>query len=126
MSNHAKFILVVEDNVVLRAMIVRALTEQGYLVLIAGSFRVATDQLAVKPALMILDINLPDATGWDVAAWVERHVGTVPVILISGDTPAAKRLERLHPLAFLPKPFAIDDLLDIVEAQVAPSGKFGA
>ena len=126
MSNQAKFILVVEDDVVLRAVIVRALTASGYLVLIAGSFREATAQLAVTPALMILDINLPDATGWDVAAWLERHIGQVPVILMSGGTPDIKRLARLHPLAFLPKPFAIDDLLDIVAAQVALSGKFGA
>src|SRR5947207_14320317 len=77
--HRAPFILIVEDNQALRAVVARNLEARGYLVLQAGTFREAVEQLAVKPALMILDITLPDATGWDVAAWLESMADPVPI-----------------------------------------------
>jgi DNA-binding response OmpR family regulator len=121
-----KFILIVEDDLALRTIIARNLKALGYAVLEAGTFREATDQLAIKPVLMILDITLPDATGWDVANWLEQMTEPVPIVLISGGTPEAKRLKQFHPVAFLPKPFGIDALLDVVQAQIGtPSGPAG-
>jgi two-component system KDP operon response regulator KdpE len=126
MSRIAKVILVVEDDPMLRSIIVRNLGGLGYMVLEAGTFREAADQMALRPALLILDIGLPDATGWDVAGWLDQVSRPVPIILISGGTPDARHLERFQPVAFLPKPFAIDDLLDEVERQLArPSTGFG-
>jgi hypothetical protein len=40
--------------------------------------------------------------------------------VISGFTPDRKRLEQFKPKAFLPKPFAIEELLDLVQ-QYAPA-----
>lgn len=110
-----KPILIVEDDTALRTILARNLTALGYMVFQAGTFRAAADQMAIKPALLILDINLPDATGWDVANWLESMTEPVPIILISGGTPEVKRLQHFHPVAFLPKPFAIDELLAVVE-----------
>jgi DNA-binding response OmpR family regulator len=114
------FILLVEDDADLRTMIARGLQAAGYMVFQAGNFRQALDEMAVKPNLMILDINLPDATGWDVANWLESLTTPVPIIVISGFTPDRKRLEQFKPKAFLPKPFAIEELLDLVQ-QYAPA-----
>jgi two-component system KDP operon response regulator KdpE len=127
MSTHiAKFILVVEDDAALRRSLTRNLTALGYLVLEAGTFREAVDQMAIKPALLILDLTLPDATGWDVAQWLAEITTPVPIILISGGTPDAAHVRRFHPVAFLPKPFTIDALLEEVERQVAqPTTRFG-
>lgn len=113
-----KPILIVEDDTALRTILARNLTALGYMVFQAGTFREAADQMAIKPALLILDITLPDATGWDVANWLESLTAPVPIILISGGTPEATRLRRFHPVAFLPKPFAIDELLAVVEQQL--------
>src|SRR5262249_20168488 len=119
-------ILIVEDDVALRSVVARNLEALGYMVLQAGTFREAADQLAVKPALLILDSTLPDATGWDVAQWLETMTDPVPIILISGGTPETKRLEQFHPLVFLPKPFPIDALLSAVEAQLPrPARRLG-
>ena len=121
-----KSILVVEDDAPLRGIIARNLTALGYVVSQAGTFREATEAMALKPALMILDITLPDATGWDVARWLESLTDPVPIVLISGGTPDAGNLRRFAPVAFLPKPFAIDALLDVVQAHLAvPLGPFG-
>lgn len=115
-----KSILVVEDDPALRRELVRSLGAAGYLVNEAGTFREATEQMVLKPALLILDITLPDATGWDVAAWLESLTTPVPIVLISGGTPDAEHLQQFHPVAFLPKPFAVDDLLAAVEQHLAP------
>jgi DNA-binding response OmpR family regulator len=115
---HAPFILLIEDDVRLRTVLARNLEAQGYMVLEAGTFREVVAQLAVKPLLMILDITLPDATGGDVARWLESLTGQVPIVRISGTTPEAKRMKQFHPVAFLPKPFTIQDFLTVVKAQL--------
>lgn len=121
-----KSILIVEDDTALRRALVRSLTALGYLVQEAGTFREAADQMILKPGLLILDITLPDATGWDVAAWLESLTTPVPIVLISGGTPDAESLQRFHPVVFLPKPFGVDDLIAAVEGQLAkPATPFG-
>jgi DNA-binding response OmpR family regulator len=115
MISQPPFILLVEDDADLRTMIARGLQAAGYMVLQAANFREALDEMAIKPNLMILDINLPDATGWNVADWLESVTSDVPIIVISGFTPDEKRLQQFKPRAFLPKPFAIEELLDLVQ-----------
>jgi two-component system OmpR family response regulator len=120
MISQQPFILLVEDDADLRSMIARGLQAAGYMVLQAGNFREAIDEMAIKPNLMILDINLPDATGWEVADWLESVTSDVPIIVISGFTPDEKRLQQFKPKTFLPKPFAIEELLDLVQ-EYAPA-----
>jgi DNA-binding response OmpR family regulator len=115
MISQPPFILLVEDDADLRTMIARGLQAAGYMVLQAANFREALDEMAIKPNLMILDINLPDATGWNVADWLESVTRDVPIVVISGFTPDEKRLQQFKPRAFLPKPFAIEELLDLVQ-----------
>lgn len=122
----APFILVVEDDATLRLILARNLEARGYMVLQAGTFREATEQLVVKPALLVLDITLPDATGWDLARWLESITEPVPIVLISGSTPEVRQMQWFHPVAFLPKPFAIGDFLAVIEQHLvrpaAPAG----
>lgn len=115
------FVLVVEDDDLLRDIIARNLRAAKYMVFEAATFRKAIDEMSVKPNLMILDINLPDATGWDVATWLEEHMSGVPIIVISGEVrPTPAQMSRFQAKAFLPKPFAIQQLLTLVE-QYAPN-----
>lgn len=124
--NRVKAILIVEDDAALRRELARSLAAVGYLVFEAGTFREATEQMALKPALLILDLTLPDASGWEVAAWLESLTTPAPIVLISGGTPDATHLARFHPVAFLPKPFGVDELLAAVEAHLAkPTTAFG-
>lgn len=113
--NQKPFVLVVEDDQELREIIARNLRACGYFVFEAASFQEAVQRIAVKPQVMVLDINLPDATGWDVADWLESATTPVPIIVISGLHPAEERLRRFGVKAFLPKPFAIEELLDLVQ-----------
>ena len=112
------FVLLVEDDAPLRKVIAANLDTRGYLVLEADSFQHALDQLSIKPQLMILDINLPDATGWDVAEWAKTVSVSAPIIVISGSQPDHRAMERFAPASFLHKPFHIRRLLDLAEMYV--------
>ena len=115
------FVLVVEDDDQLRSVITRDLSAAGYMVFEAATFRAALDEMSIKPNLMILNISLPDATGWDVAEWLEEHVGGVPIIIISGAAePTAAQMKKYQASAFLSKPFDMRELLALVE-QYAPT-----
>jgi DNA-binding response OmpR family regulator len=66
------------------------------------------------PDLVLLDINLPDQTGWDVPRELKRRGREVPTIVLSAVRVGQNRLDEFHPLAYLPKPFPIEALLRLV------------
>jgi len=120
MTEQKPFILIVEDDRPLLKVLTRYLQAVGYMVLPAASFQEATDKIAIKPNLVLLDINLPDGTGWDFVDWMDSFVNSVPIIVMSGITrPSMKQLERAGVKAFLAKPFPIQALLDLVKHYAA-------
>jgi DNA-binding response OmpR family regulator len=110
-----RHVLVVEDEATLRRVVVRNLVGRGLEVREADTAEAAvTAVVDERPDLMLLDINLPDRTGWDVLRDL-RTLGTpVPTIVISAVRASPSRLEEFRPLAYLPKPFSIDALLRLV------------
>ncbi len=125
MPQQKPFILIVEDDGPLRKVLTRYLQAIGYFVLQAASFREAVDQLAIKPELVILDINLPDATGWDVAEWLQSSTQDVPIIMMSAASqPGPKQLLKVGAKAFLAKPFPIEALVCLVKQYAPLPGEF--
>lgn len=113
-------ILLVEDDETLRDLISRNLRIRGHEVIEAASARAALAQLRTQQLdLVLLDINLPDQTGWDIlrAAVSEQLLPVVsqeeniPVVVLSAVRVTAARLAEFHPLAYLPKPFPMEALL---------------
>jgi DNA-binding response OmpR family regulator len=96
MLQQKPFILVVEDDGPLLKVLTRYLQAIGYTVLQATSFREAADRIAIKPNLVILDINLPDGTGWDVADWLQSLTQDVPIVMMSTFArPGPKQLNKV-------------------------------
>jgi len=120
MINKQPFVLIIEDDEPLRQTVSRTLRAAGYMVFEAATFRQAIKEMEIKPDVMILDINLPDATGWDAAGWLEQFTAPVPIIVTSGVAADPKRFEQFKPKAFLPKPFAMSELLGLVR-ECAPT-----
>ncbi len=114
-------VLLVEDEVPLRTVIARNLTSRGIQVREAGT---ASDAVVAATTehhdLLLLDINLPDQTGWEVLRELKRRGTEVPTIVVSAVRVSQSRLEEFHPLAYLPKPFPIDALLRLVMGKTSP------
>ena len=116
-------ILLVEDDAVLRDLLERNLQVRGHDVRIAEDARTALDYLRDSPFdLVVLDINLPDQTGWEVLRTAQREgwlrpqeidgdSQKLPVVVLSAVRVSPRRLLEFHPLAYLPKPFPMEALL---------------
>lgn len=108
-------VLLVEDEANFRRVIARNLSGRGLDVREAASAAEALAAVnAEKPDLMLLDINLPDHTGWDVLRDLRSRNVEVPTIVVSAVRVSQSRLNEFHPLAYLPKPFPIEALLRLI------------
>ncbi|MFL5591963.1 MAG: response regulator [Ktedonobacteraceae bacterium] len=116
-------ILLVEDDEVLRDVLQRNLRARGHEVRLAMDAQTALAQLRVAVFdLIVLDINLPDQTGWDILRIalkegrlhlqeIDGNTQKLPVVVISAVRVSPHRLEEFHILAYLPKPFPLEALL---------------
>ena len=108
-------ILLVEDELRLRRTLVRSLEGRGYGVVEAATAGEAvTSALTSSFAVMLLDVNLPDATGWDVLRQLRAAGCEMPVVVISAVPPNPARVREFRPLGVLYKPFPIDALLRLI------------
>jgi DNA-binding response OmpR family regulator len=110
-------ILLVEDEAELAQVIVRSLSRHGNDVTAVGSAEDAVLSMAERwPEALILDINLPDLTGWDVLRRLSptdrEHL---PVIVISAAPISEKRIGEFRPFRALLKPFPMDVLVRALE-----------
>ena len=119
-----RHVLLVEDEAALRRVIARNLTGRGLDVSDAASVAEALDALSGElPDLILLDINLPDRSGWDVLRDLQRRHVDVPTIVVSAVRVSQSRLDEFHPMAYLPKPFPIDSLLRLVLGSAVAPGR---
>jgi CheY-like chemotaxis protein len=110
-----RHVLLVEDEHPLRTVIARNLTSRGIHVREAAAAENALQALRESiPDLLLLDINLPDRTGWDVLRDMARQHIEVPTVVVSAVRVSQTRLDEFKPIAYLPKPFPIDALLRLV------------
>jgi DNA-binding response OmpR family regulator len=113
-------ILICEDDLALSDMLQRLLREKGYDPQVVHSGAEALEVLQTqRPALLLLDLMLPDMDGFDVCRRVREH-SAVPVIMISGRSSDLDRIIGLEIGAddYLAKPFGVRELVARVEAKV--------
>jgi DNA-binding response OmpR family regulator len=115
----AKTILVIEDDSAIRQGIVDALQFAGYQTLQAGDGREGMSQaLRATFDLLLLDLILPGASGFDILKAVHEARSTLPVIILTARGEEADRVQglRLGADDYVVKPFSIRELLARVEA----------
>jgi DNA-binding response OmpR family regulator len=109
-------VLLVEDDVPLADVIARNLRARGHLLSVASTAEEAVLSLAESwPDALLLDVNLPDMTGWDVLrklSVADRQ--RLSVIVISAAPISEKRVVEFQPLRHLQKPFPIEALVRLL------------
>lgn len=114
-------VLLVEDEAALADVLSRNLRVRGNDVTVEGSAEGAIQRIAENlPDTLVLDINLPDQTGWEVL----RHLTPeerqkLNVVIISAAPISTKRLAEFEPSHWFLKPFPVEALMRAV-ANVAP------
>ena len=80
----ARTVLVVDDHDGFRARTRRLLERQRYRVVeAADGAQAITRAAAERPDLVLLDVHLPDMTGFEVAAALRQAIGGATILLIS-------------------------------------------
>lgn len=113
-----KEILIIDDDEDLSFIISEMLESYGYVVTCAKDAESAYDLLSEKTFhLILLDINLPDGTGFELCQEL-RRVSTVPVIFASARTSETDRITGFDIGGddYLPKPYSMKELLSRVNA----------
>ena len=109
--------LCVDDDNQLRPLVAHILQVAGFAVTEAGTCAEAKKALLHEtPSVVVLDVDLPDGNGFDMAKeWRGNGQPSLPILFISGGE-QTERMEKASQLnaAFLPKPFAPATLLAAV------------
>jgi DNA-binding response OmpR family regulator len=131
-------VLLVEDDLALAAIVAKHLRARGHDTRVAESAEVATELVAsgYRPTIVLLDINLPGDSGWSfLRSGVLDAAGSPPVFVVSATTVPPSKLREFGCAGYLPKPFAVPTLIEIVERHnseaegtdaSAPQGGFDA
>jgi len=106
-------VLVVDDEPPIRKLLRMGLTTQGYEILEASNGKIALELLSEHPALIILDLGLPDIQGHELLRIIRSRDDSVPVVVLSSRGDEAGKVQALDLGAddYVTKPFGMDELL---------------
>jgi CheY-like chemotaxis protein len=116
----APTILVVDDDPVILDALGEALELEGYRVELATSGRQALAMMEARPpALVLLDLMLPELNGWEVLDTVKRtpRLASIPVFVVTAMA-GASGLGAGHPV--FAKPLKLDRMLRTIGAFLNP------
>ena len=113
-------ILIVEDDIALARVLDDELSH-AYATMVVGTGRAALEAVAGEQFdLVVLDLNLPDMDGLDVARALSADGAAGDVLMLTARADVASRVAGLYAGAvdYLAKPFDMDELLARVHAQI--------
>jgi len=107
-------VLVAEDERAVRESLVRALTLEGYVVTAVADGAQALDAMRTSPPdVLVLDVMMPIVDGLTACRVLRSEKNKVPILMVTARTETSDRVAGLDAGAddYLPKPFALDELL---------------
>jgi FixJ family two-component response regulator len=123
MSDSQKIVAVVDDDPEMRASLATLLDAVGYCAETYDSAETfLTCASTCKACCLVIDINLGDITGVELAHQLCADGLKWPIIFMSGLDDAAIKIQAsaLEPIAFLQKPFRANDLIDAIKKAIQP------
>jgi two-component system response regulator MprA len=112
--NSSPQVLVVDDDRAVRESLVRALELEGYTVRAASDGAKALDAIKNEPPdVVVLDVMMPAVDGLTVCRVLRAEKNKVPILMLTARTETSDRVAGLDAGAddYLPKPFALEELL---------------
>jgi len=128
----SNLVLIIDDDSAILEMIAELLRYEGYNIIASNEGREALELARANgPALILLDLMMPEMSGWQVISALRAAPQTrmIPVVLLSARRDLAATARELEVASHLEKPFDLDTLLDVVQRYVSPDlshndGKF--
>jgi DNA-binding response OmpR family regulator len=118
-------VLVVDDEPIVREVVVRYLTREGYRTLEAAHGDVARAVIEKsEPDLVVLDVMLPGMSGFDVTSRLRSDRNYVPVLMLTARGRADDVVKGFEAGAddYLPKPFELSVLIARIGALLRRHG----
>jgi len=112
-------VLVIDDNLDIRKLLVGLLKDKGFIVREASNFDQAIIEIDKKlPDVGIIDVKLDkgDNDGIDLLTYIKKKDSEVPIIMISGHANVQMAVDslKLGAFEFMQKPFSAERLLNFV------------
>ena len=117
------YVLVVDDQAVVRDFLTRCMRDGGYSVRQAGSAAEALDVMTDTPAALVLcDIKMPDHDGLWLTEQLRAQWPGTPVVMATGvdDAETIAKCRQLGVIGYLTKPIVPAQLLRTVHRAIAP------
>jgi CheY-like chemotaxis protein len=109
---------VIDDDVNAREALITLLNEEGYEARGAadGTQALCALRSGYRPALLLLDMMMPNMDGWDFRTAQQRDLALahIPVVVITAVVNPALEAKKLHAVAGFRKPFDVYSLLEVV------------
>jgi len=121
-------VLVVEDEPEMRDLLADNLELEGYRVAAVGSAEEALQRIDRHAfALILLDVMLPRASGFELCRTVRARDARIPIIMLTARSDESDRVLGLDLGAddYVSKPFSVRELLARVRAQLRREGVIG-
>ena len=118
-------ILIVEDDPALRTLTARALQENGFAVKLANAAPEMWQALEVGQIdLILLDINLPDSTGFSLLEDLKKNNIDAPVIFLTASNAEIDKVKALDMGGddYITKPFSFPELLARINGALEHKG----
>ena len=111
-------VLVIDDEAAIRKLLRMGLSSQGYEIVEAANGKEALRLLSENPALIILDLGLPDIQGHELLRMIRGRNESVPIVVLSSRGDEAGKVQALDLGAddYVTKPFGTDELLARIRA----------
>jgi two-component system copper resistance phosphate regulon response regulator CusR len=120
-SGAQQHLLIVEDDAVLCKRLTTGLSQQGYVVFSARNLVAAQRHLEQQNIeLVLLDVGLPDGSGFDFISRLQLEFPGLPVIFLTARSSIADKVKGLDLGAqdYLIKPFDFHELLARIRARL--------
>jgi two-component system response regulator VicR len=120
-NEHTRSIVYIEDDPEMIDLVTLIVNKRGFQIKGAHGGRNGLDTVRKeKPALVLLDLMMPDMDGWDVYQQLKSGEDTrdIPVIIITAKAQSIDRVLGLHIAKvddYISKPFRPQELLDSIE-----------